>query len=239
MKEQTDINTRPPVLDEREVAAYLEAHPDFFVRHDGLLSELKIPHASGAAVSLLERQLQVIREKNGELERQLKSLARTAQGNEKLLERLQAMILKLISSTDLDDALRLIDRSLRDDFHADFVALRLFGDWARPENIDPENIDPEHPSLKTIATTLSRRVPVCGYLTPEQKAFLFGSQAEQVVSGLLIPLCESPCDACLGVVAVGSVDPKRFHPEMGTAFVAHLGAVTTRILRTHLEGSRG
>lgn len=228
MTERTEIDTTT-LPEEQDVAAYLQRHPDFFLRNEGLLTDLRIPHAVGGAVSLVERQVLRLREQKQELERRLQQLARTARNNEQLLERLQALILELIVSPDADTAIRLLDRALRDDFHADFVSLRLFGDVDRPEAIAADA-----PGIEALAPALAARKPVCGYLDPEQKAFLFGAHAGEVASAMLIPLCESACDACLGLLAIGSVDPKRYHSEMGTVFIAHLGAVATRILRARL-----
>ncbi|SCZ66281.1 DUF484 family protein [Thiohalomonas denitrificans] len=214
---------------EESVAAYLEVHPEFFEGREKLLEKLHIPHATGGAVSLVERQVQHLRERNNELQRHLQHLARAARNNELLLEQLQVLILQLITSENIDEALAVLEKGLREDFHADFVALRLFGDWDRPEAIEPTA-----PELASFARTMDRKQPVCGYITPEQKQFLFGGAATKVTSSILLPLCESRHDACLGLLGIGSIDPKRFHPEMGTVFVSHLGAVATRILRAHL-----
>jgi uncharacterized protein YigA (DUF484 family) len=216
-------------LDEREVAEFLRRNPDFFRRHEAVLEAMNIPHRPGAgAASLLERQVTVLRARNAELTRRLGGLAQTARTNEALLGRLQVLLLRLVSATDLDDLLRRLDAGLRDEFHADFVVIRLFAGER------PEAIAPDAPLLAPLARELQRREPVCGYLTPEQREALFGPQAGEVASAIFVPLCEGR-SPCAGLLAVGSVDPKRFHPEMGTVFVAHLGAVVARLL-TRLAG---
>lgn len=228
MNDQSTPETLEGVTAEA-VASYLDAHPDFFAGHERLLERMTIPHRAGGAVSLLERQVELLRGRNEELQRRLQQLAQAARSNEVLLERLQSLILKLIASRDLDSAIAVLEQGLREDFHADFVTLRLTGGWDRPEAVDPDA-----PASAAVKALLNRREPICGYLPPEQKALLFGSAAGEVASSILLPLCESAADDCLGLLAVGSVDPKRFHPEMGTVFVAHLGAVATRVLRSHL-----
>ncbi len=195
---------------EATVAAYLESHPDFFAGRERLLEQLQIPHASGGAISLVERQVQRLRERNDELQRHLQHLAQAARSNEMLLERLQALILELITSRTIDEALTALEKGLREDFHADFVALRLFGDWDRPEATDASA-----PELASFAKTLNQKRPVCGYITPEQKQFLFGGAAEEVASSILLPLCETQRDSCLGLLGVGSVDPEALPPGDG------------------------
>lgn len=217
-------------LGEADVADYLESHPDFFDRHPSLLEGLNIPHSAGAAVSLVERQVRMLREKNSELERKLQHLARAARTNERLLERLQVLILGLVGSEGFDQAVAILSETVREDFHADFVVLKLLGAPERPETVAPGT-----PQRETVERLLAKRQPICGYLDAGHKRVLFGASGDDVASAVVIPLCERPDSDCLGLLAIGSVDPKRFHPEMGTVFVAHLGAVTARVLRGHLE----
>ena len=71
-------------LSEQAVHDYLAAHPDFFERHSTLLSSLHLPHASGGAVSLVERQVSVLRQKELKLQRQLRELLNVARENDTL-----------------------------------------------------------------------------------------------------------------------------------------------------------
>lgn len=227
MSDPQDLNE--PSAQEREIASYLHRHPDFFQRHEHLLEELSLPHPhSGQAISLIERQVGIMREQKQALRKQLQQLTQAAKTNELLLERLQALILLLIDSGDIDDAVARMRQGLRDDFHADAVELRLFGDA-------PGETSPDDPALKQFQSVLHNRRPICGHLRPEQLRFLFDERSEEIASAVLIPLCESQQDHCIGLLAIGSVDPRRYHPEMGTILVNHLGAVATRILRAHRD----
>jgi len=222
-------------MEDRQVAEYLRSHPEFFERHQDLLTDLRLPHPeSGQAVSLVERQVGVLREQKQELKHRLKGVARNARNNEHLLERIQGLILALVDCRDLDGAITTLQHVLRREFHAEAVALRLFreGNGATPLR---HYVSPESEELQPFHGAISRREPVCGYLTPEQVRALFPDQAGEVVSGALVPLCEDD-GHCLGLLGVGSGDPKRFHPEMGTVFLQHLGAVVAAILRRHLDG---
>jgi uncharacterized protein YigA (DUF484 family) len=214
---------------EREIADYLHKHPEFFQRHEYLLEDLTLPHPHGGkAISLIERQVGLMREQKQALKKQLQQLSQSARTNEQLLERLQALILTLIDSTGIADAVERMRHGLRDDFHADAVELHLFGEQANETSRND-------PILKHFQTVLHNRRPVCGHLRPEQLRFLFGERGEEMASAVLIPLCESTQHECLGLLGIGSIDAKRYHPEMGTLFVNHLGAVASRILRAHRE----
>jgi len=229
MTEQSGATTQRTIT-EREVAEFLHRHPDFFTRHEYLLEEMSIPHPeTGKAISLIERQVGVIREQKQQLKQQLQQLTLAARTNEALLQRFQVMILNLIDSDDIDQAVQYIRDALREDFHADAVELVLFDCSGRKESISRED-----PGLKAFQNLLNSHQTVCGHFKPEQTAFLFGEGAKEIASAVVIPLCEGPQEPCLGMLAIGSIDPKRYHPEMGTVFVNHLGSVMNRIFRAHL-----
>lgn len=223
---------QPAGIGEQEVAAYLRQHPDFFQRHDQLLAELRLPHPdTGQAVSLVERQIALLREQKDLLEQRLRRLAEAARTNEALLERIQALILEIIASPTLRAAMDTLDDHLRHSFHADAVAVRLFAPGQGPEFVARDD-----PALGAFAAVLKQGSALCGRLNDEQRGFLFGVAAEEVASGAVIPLFEPGAQEAFGLLGVGSVDPRRFHPEMGTVFLGHLGAVVARLFRDRLEG---
>ncbi len=230
--------TESAKLDERAVAAYLKQHPDFFSRHESLLLELQLPHPqNGQAISLVERQVGVLREQKQELRDQLHHLTLAARTNEQLMGRFQQLILSLIDSDNLDDAVSYIRDALREDFHADAVELLLF-DCAPQSNGQVSNIASDDSRLQSFSRILEGCQTVCGHMRPEQLELLFGNRGNDIASTVVIPLCESGGDSktgpCLGILAIGSIDANRYHPEMGTMFVNQLGAVMNRIFRAHL-----
>lgn len=233
MTDQSGATRSEKELSEREVADYLHRHPDFFSRHEYLLQEITIPHAdTGTAVSLIERQIGVMREQKHQLRQQLHQLTLAAKTNETLLQRFQVLILNLIDSDNLDQAIAYIRDALQEDFHADAVELVLFDCPSRPESIPCED-----DRLQPFQRIMQARYPVCGHFKPEQMTLLFGKRGEEMASAVVVPLCEDGDSApCLGLLGIGSIDPKRYHPDMGTVFVSHLGAVMNRIFAAHLVG---
>ena len=81
-----------------QVAAYLKAHKDFFVDHESLLADITIPHETGKAVSLVERQVGVLRERNIELRERLTRLLDVARENDMLFEKMRGLILALLET---------------------------------------------------------------------------------------------------------------------------------------------
>lgn len=212
------LETNPVTLSDATVADYLRRHPDFFLRHDYLLTDLELPHDAKGAVSLIERQVAVLREQRQELKRKLQHLTQTARDNEHLLERIEQLILGLLESRGSEALLRRLREGLREDFHADAVELKLFaGDGTK--------------ARESFTKVIERGEPVCGHIAPAQAQFLFGKAADELASGAVIPLFAPDSGQCLGMLGIGSVDPRRFHAEMGTTFLRYLGAVVARLLR--------
>lgn len=205
--------------DEKGVAAYLRAHPDFFTYHSDLLAEINVPHVTGSAVSLVERQVTILRDQNRQLRRRIMEMVEAARENDRLLERLQRFTLGLMELERLEDLPVRVLRDLREEFDADRAVLRLFLEPA-PGGESPEFTRREaaEPSLGNV---LRAGKPVCGRPKPSQLLYLFGDQADLICSAALIPLGEH---GETGILAVGSYDEQRFHPEMGKLFLGHIGA---------------
>ena len=216
---------------EQTIAAYLRAYPDFFTRHLELLESLRIPHSCRPAQSLLERQIALLREQNSQLREKLHELLGVARDNECLSKRMQSLTLGLIEATDLDEMLLTIQCVLRDEFNADFIALRLA---ARPLQND-SMLEREFASaqdLQMFAKLLLADRPFCGRLTAEQTLSLFDDAAPCIASVALVPLRGSDWS---GLLAIGSMDQSRFHSGIGTVFLTRIGELISHALQPYLR----
>ncbi|MGC1954266.1 MAG: DUF484 family protein [Gammaproteobacteria bacterium] len=217
---------------EAAVAGYLRDHPDFFVRWPAALEELQIPHPCGKAVSLIEHQVVVLRRQVQALRMQLQDFVRHARNNEILTERVHHLTLRLIQCRKLTELLTALYAALIEDFKVDaavvklFVAARLERDRTRGEFVAG---DAEVRSL--FVNIIKAKEPVCGRLRVAQLAYLFGERQSAVSSVALLPLGEPDR---IGFLAIGSQDPYRFQPGMGTAFLKNLAEIVTRLLYPHL-----
>src|SRR5690606_20567228 len=118
-------------LPEATIADYLRSHPDFFERHGALLLGLKLPHrTNGAAVSLVERQVSMLRQRNAQLERQFKDLVAVAKANDALVEKIHQLGLRLMHAANAPAKLEALETSLREDFAAERAVLVLFEETA-------------------------------------------------------------------------------------------------------------
>jgi hypothetical protein len=220
------------VLSEAEVHSYLKRNPDFFERHATLLSALRLPHPTGAAVSLVERQVSVLRQKDLKLERKLKELLEVARTNDTLAEKIHQMALELLRARNLRQTLEAIEGALRTAFSADHSVLVMFGDAGSSSELNIGRffrpMTRDDPALQPFATFLGSSNPRCGQVRDAQRDFLFAQQTNEVGSAALVPLGKK-CE--VGFLAIGSVDANRFHPGMRFDFLARLGELIAVALK--------
>ena len=114
-------------LDPEQVAIYLQQHPEFFVHHQELLGDLFLPHESGPAVSLVERQVSILRERNIDMRNRLSKLLDNARENDKLFDKTKRLILSLLEGQDLGDIVDALHYSFDKDFNIHFTSLQLYG----------------------------------------------------------------------------------------------------------------
>jgi uncharacterized protein YigA (DUF484 family) len=212
-------------VDEAAVASYLAATPEFFDRHAQLLAKIRLPDTrSGAStVSLLERQVEVLRERSRDLERKVKDFVDVARENDALGSRVLSMARRLIAAKDRAAAVSAIESALREDFGAGQSVLVLTAGQA-PAGVTESRflriVPAELPALRSFDSLFSAGKPRCGQLRDSQREFLFGADAAEIGSVALVPLGGK---AGIGLLACGSHDSHRFNPTMSTDFLAHIG----------------
>jgi uncharacterized protein YigA (DUF484 family) len=217
-------------MSEDSVADYLKSHPDFFERHGSLVLGLKLPHrAGGAAVSLVERQVSMLRQRNGQLERQFKDLVAVAKQNDVLGEKIHQLCLKLMRAATPLQRLERLETGLREDFAAERAVLVLFP--AAPAEAVREGfvrrLGIDDPDVRPFAAFLRAAKPRCGPLRDRQKN-IFDRDADTVSSAALVPL---GAESQLGFLIIGSRDPDHFHPGKRMDFLARLGEVLAVAIR--------
>jgi uncharacterized protein YigA (DUF484 family) len=209
---------------EDQVADYLSEHPDYFQSRPDLLADIEIPHQSGAAVSLIERQVESLRKQLKETRQELKDVMEIAAHNHSLQERMHRLTLELIDAADFDEVLNALEDELHDDFKADAMELRLFSSSHMDEHLEGKLKE----QADTFQQFFNQNLPICGQLEQEQLDYIFGAESDRIASTALIPL---KSEGVLGLLAIGSVDPKRFAPHHGTEFLTRLGEIISRTLQ--------
>ncbi|HTY94296.1 MAG TPA: DUF484 family protein [Steroidobacteraceae bacterium] len=218
-----------PQSEEETVAHYLQQNPDFFENHLPLLARLRLPHARGSStISLVERQVEVLRDRHASLEQKLADFVAVARANDAVAEKLHRFTRRLLRAPTRQGAIEQLEASLREDFDAFHSVLVLIGE---PEAGLPERfvrqVRPDDVNLKSFESLFASGKPRCGQARDSQREFLFAADAPDIGSVALVPLGEH---GSLGLLALGSTDRDRFHPGMSTDFLARLADLISDVL---------
>ncbi len=218
-----------------QIENYLEQHPDLFLDKPQLLESLNLNSSPEGTISLAQRQIQRLQEKNQQLNEQLHALIENAHSNAALEKRVHSLCLSVMDATDLAHLIKLIQTELKHEFAADDVALRLF--YHGQQKLDLPQVDAnlsqlhaDDKQLRIFDNLFTKQDPVCGRLTKAQKTLLFDERAEEINSVACLPLGHQPC---AGLLAIGSVDANRFHADMATDYLRFLGEVVMRVIRQY------
>lgn len=211
------------------VIDFLRRNPEFFNQHPDLLAQLHIPHPSGDAVSLVERQMSLLREQNEHHRQKLDELVDIARANEELARRMHMLALTLMDAQTPQEVFVTLYKNLRKNFNADFAVVKLF---AEPSATVADKIDEFQGQAADgrllFAEIINQAKPVCGPLNAEQHAYIFGDEGAAMQSWVMVPL---QGDDWSGVMAIGSVDGRRFQPGMGVDLLSNLGEILSLILK--------
>ncbi len=217
------------------VSDYLLQNPQFFLNHSDLLMELSIPHASGKAISLVERQVAVFRERQELLQDQFHEFLSNAHANDNLFEKTRLMILALLQCPSIDAVKALIEHRFNNEFHASASALVLVNDAGLL-------LDCGLPCIATTAVRTAlgelyqKQTTYCGPLNQVQCDLLFPQHPDALVSAAIVPLklnddARSKLGNSLPLLLIASNDREHFNSSLDTLFLDFLGEV----LAIHLQ----
>ena len=211
--------------EEESVARYLQLNPDFFERNTALLARLRLPHVrTGSTISLVERQVEVLREKNAALEQKLAEFVRVARSNDAIAERLHRFTRRLMRAANREAVLSEIEASLREDFESFHSVLLMITQIPEvSEQRFLRTLPADSPILKSFESLFASGKPRCGQVRDSHRELLFGMDANDIASVALVPLQRPGDKTVMGVLALGSTDRDRFHPGMSTEFLARMG----------------
>ncbi len=232
------MSTQPEYVEEsltdEAVADFLTENPEFFERNSQLLKALRLPHAEGGTVSLVERQVSVLRQRDLKLERQLKDLIEVARDNDLLASKIHTLALQLLAAKSLAETVMVIEEAVRSGFGADNALLVLFGDPEAFEDINAGRflrvVKRGDESLQPFGTFLKSSGPRCGQVRDAQLSYLFRDDAEEIGSVAMLPLGEA---SEFGFLSIGSSDAGRFHPGMSIDFLTRVGELVAEALKRY------
>ena len=218
------------MLTDGDIAEYLRAHPDFFERRPDALRDLELNHQPGsAAVSLVQRQVAMLRSRNEELHAQLKELVDVARDNHELVEKIHQLTVSLMAEVDAEQRVHVLRARLQEDFGVEHAVLVMFAAPCAVAAYDRflKIVKSRDAGLKSFASFRKSDEPLCVRLSPAQKRFAFGDREADVHSAALIPLGSH---AEHGFIVIGSRDPDYFHPGKRADYLRRLGEVVSTAL---------
>jgi uncharacterized protein YigA (DUF484 family) len=212
---------------EQQIARWLKSNPEFLQRHPELLSQMKMPdlHA-GRAISLHERQLEVMREKHRQLEHRLADLMRVAQENDLIGEKMQRFTRQLLLHEERSSLDRRLIALLEEIFQVPQVGLRV---WP----LGAARLEPGL-ELPLSGDELDRvdqmQQPLCGSPSQKPGVIWLADRGQNARSVALLALRRGVEPQAFGLLVLGSADPDRFHAQMGTAFLQRLAELVSAAL---------
>jgi uncharacterized protein YigA (DUF484 family) len=232
MSTQTARGLTAGETDEERIERYLSLNPDFFERHQPLLARMRLPHMrTGSTVSLVERQVEVLREQKTDADRRLTEFIAVARSNDGLAERIHRFTRRLLRAPTALAALASLEASLREDFDAFHSVLLL---TAPVESLATAELGPflrklpaDDTNIRSFEALLATGKPRCGQVRDTQRDFLFGPESASIGSVALVPLGDN---GTVGLLALGSAERERFHPGMSTEFLKRMGELITDAL---------
>ena len=231
MTTQANAESRLEQPDTEQVASFLSNHPDFFDDHPELMAELRLSHSTGNAVSLIEKQVQVLRDQNRDLKNKLLELVDVAQDNHRLNQRMHQMTLDLLKAGSLLQLLDTLRDHLGNEFKADAIALHLPAlDETQQREAGAKYLIIDETLKDRFPGAYADGKPQCGRFKQEQLELIFKDQAAAIESTAIVPLGDC---ADSGLLAIGSREVNRFNPCMGTLFLSHLGELLSCLLEHH------
>ena len=211
--------------EEEQVKDFLLAHPDFFSRHPDILESLALPHDSGKAISLVERQVAVLRQRNVELRHRLNELIGNARANDQLFDKSKRLVLNLLEAEDLKTLVAALHDSLRDDFAIPHVSLLILGE-AQGEVVPGMRRVSEDDALQRLDPLFHSHRPICGVLRAGVLNYLF-REVTDIGSVAAVRLGR---ERTLAILALGNSDPHHYQSTSGTLFLGHIAEVLNRVL---------
>ncbi|HTU65804.1 MAG TPA: DUF484 family protein [Steroidobacteraceae bacterium] len=222
--------------DEERIERYLGLNPDFFERHQPLLARMRLPHMrTGSTVSLVERQVEVLREQKNDADKRLAEFVSVARANDQLADRIHRFTRRLLRAPTATAALTSLEASLREDFDAfhSVLVLTAPSDTLRNASHEPflRIVAADDVHIRSFEALLATGKPRCGQVRDTQRDFLFGPESASIGSVALVPLSDNKGESgSLGLLALGSAERERFHPGMSTEFLKRMGELISDAL---------
>ncbi|MGH1485224.1 MAG: DUF484 family protein [Cellvibrionaceae bacterium] len=223
-------------LTEDQVTDYLRRNPDFLSDKPALLADMNLPHQpGGGAISLVERQVSVLRERNMDMRHRLNKLLENARTNDTLFEKTKRLVLAMLDMRQLDDCLDALFFSFQSEFDIHYSQLLLIAseenNFPSPANKQARLINHEI-AEDYLSNIIHNRRAICGQLSDDEQTFIFKKHASDIGSTAITPLIID--NRLLGILAIANRDPNYYRSSMNTLFLNFIADVLSRIIVSYI-----
>ncbi|CAG1017397.1 hypothetical protein BURC_02043 [Burkholderiaceae bacterium] len=210
-------------ITENDIANYLANTPGFFERHAELLGSIQLTSPHGQrAVSLQERQMEMLRDKLKGMELKVMEMIRHGQENVAIADRLHRFTRAIMLTTNAADLPDVLVNELMHQFMIPQAGIRVWG--GAPAFAALSFAKPVSEDVKSFASSLS--LPYCG-LNSGFEAAQWLEEPSAVMSLAMIPLRHGPTTNAFGLLVLASSDATRYSSDMGTEFLVRIGEIAS------------
>jgi uncharacterized protein YigA (DUF484 family) len=205
-------------LNEREVAAFLKKNPDFFRKFPDVIHEIEVPHATGGAISLVEHQSKILRERNTELHERLKQLVENARRNDRLFEQTRRLTLDLLDAQSIEEVEQALQESMNLVYGVDYACITLFVPAMNMQAVTEVEMQDQ------MVRHFGRKQAIVGQLSDDQMELFFHPNSK--VGSMAACLLKND----LGILSLGHKEDEYFKSNMDTLFLDYVAEIVSRRL---------
>lgn len=237
-KSSAQADNTQATLSEEAIATYLANNPDFFRRHPAILADISLPHNSGNATSLIERQVAILRERGIETRHKLGELIEAAKENDTLLNTTQSLVVDLINADSLNSVFTLLQNQLHKKFGVESASVTLIseGDAFKAQTIDAAFTQNTNEANQQIAGILDNSQSMCGTLREAEAEFIFNDTKYAIGSAAIATrkIQQDKGSDIIVMLAVAHHHTDHYNNDTGTLFLDYLCDILTALVKRHL-----
>lgn len=215
-------NKKKP-LTNKEVADFLLFNPDFLSKNPEILNSIEVIHETGGAVSLIQRQVELLRENYNSTTNNLLDLLSIAKANEEIFSQTKELILSLIETKSIIEIAEKIEHVFEKEFNATKCRLVFFKDH---KAIPKGRLKDAKESHKNFGDKYNSIDIYCGPISEKQATFIFGKRTK-IIECALVPLRSSEFP---GLIAIGSSIVGKYNAEKDTLFLDFIAEVANKLI---------
>ena len=236
----TNAAAEPTELSEEAVALYLQRNPDFFRRHANVLADMSLPHNSGNAVSLIERQVAILRERSIQTRHKLGELMEAAKDNDALFNTTQSLVIDLLNTESINSTFVEMEQQLKQNFGVETASIALISSDSENKSASSEAIEPRfirHIDDAKIEITgiINNSQSLCGTLREQEADFIFPAASRAIGSVALTTrkITDGSKEGSLLMLAVAHHNAEHYNSNTGTLFLDYLCDILTALVKRH------